>query len=214
MELTKNPWKNDRFSVFIVEPWHLLHLSISKKLEECAVRCIAATEKDFASASNKKQGRPVFNKTLLLQACSDLISAYQKRFFLPRLQVDFSTPQQSLPLNGPFKATDLKGLLERKKYSAVVIAFLIKDAILDRVTGSTNKPVLTSIHLLPANIVNQLLYCISNFEEKRCTDSKRRDKIQQLKELSRDLNGALQDIDITLSDCRRSFPLWKSSFPG
>lgn len=88
LELTDNALMNDRFSVYNVQPLHLLHLGISKILKECKVGYIAATENYIIRETKKNAKASAFSKSLRLNAFNNHLFSYQKTLF-PGLQLPF-----------------------------------------------------------------------------------------------------------------------------
>lgn len=105
LELQKNGWNIDRFSVFTVKPLHLLHLSLSKKIEASKTDYTAIPGKDIVCATKLKPKRVAFSRTLLFYGYDDLSFLFQKGFPDLRLQVDLSPVQNSSHFNGFFSAT-------------------------------------------------------------------------------------------------------------
>lgn len=122
-------------------------------------------ENKIVRATNKKPKKAVFHKCLVLNAFNYLFSRYEKGFSDLRFQRNFSTAQYSLHLNDFFTTMDMEGMLEVNDYSAVHLLSFIA-VFLDRVIGWTNKPVLTAIHSLYSEGVNQRMFCSSTFAEK------------------------------------------------
>lgn len=197
LELTSSEWCNDRFSVFTVEPLHLLHLGISKKLKECTVGYLSVTDKEVLLAvRNKRRKKASSCKSQLLNGCNNLLSAYQKEFPIPGLQVSFSTAQKSSQLNGFFTSTGVKGMLEGKDYAAVDTVFPFIAAFLDRAIGCADNPALTTVHTLYSDIVNQLLYTKPERKLHGNENVVTSETIRRLKMVAKNLFEDLEDFNL------------------
>ena len=53
LQRTHSQWCNDRFSIFTVEPLHLPHLGMSKKLKECTAGYLSVLETEVVLALSK-----------------------------------------------------------------------------------------------------------------------------------------------------------------
>lgn len=161
LKLGNYEYQNNWFFEFAVEPGHLLHLGFSEKLEERTVGYNPAAMKRIDFATGEEQKRTTSCEKLPLIACSDPLSAYQKNFSVLRLQVIFSTSQESSHLNGLLTATRVKRMLQGNENSAVDYVSSFISAFLDRVTIRTDIPVLKNIHSLCSAMGIHLLYSSS-----------------------------------------------------
>lgn len=107
-----------------MESLYLLHLGISKKLEEQTAAYFFSTEKLINVLTPRRQTRRrnILKKTVL-NGCSDLLAAEKKDFPVPGMPVNISTSHGSGSLNGLFITPGLKRMPNRKDYSNVDMAF-------------------------------------------------------------------------------------------
>lgn len=83
---------NDEFSVFGVEPLHLLHPGSLKALKQCTVVCLKLSERHVPAQGNKREGRNCKpTKTQLLYGFNNFLAAYERNFLTSELHIIFST---------------------------------------------------------------------------------------------------------------------------
>lgn len=93
-------WRNDRFSVFTVEPLHLFHVGISKNLKEGTVIFLLALNEKVVLTSMSRTRKHVSScRTLLLYRFKNLLSAYHNEFAVSGLHVNFLCAHMLSQLN-------------------------------------------------------------------------------------------------------------------
>lgn len=92
--------EKNQSSVFLIEPLHLLQLSISKRLKECTVAYLYSTNiTTNAKLPNKYLKKMDSCKNHILNSCSILLLGYKRYGLVSGLQIDFSLIQKSSQLN-------------------------------------------------------------------------------------------------------------------
>lgn len=99
----------------------------------------------------------VIIRTILLNGYNSPLTAYLHDHDSSGPRIGFSTTQMAPQLNGFSTAIRVKGMPEKKCYSALDTVSYFISASIDRVTKYSDSPVLRKIHKLYSDIVIRLL---------------------------------------------------------
>lgn len=132
----------------------------------------------------------------LLNSCKHHVSAYRKDFSVPKLQFSLSFAQESSQLNGNFTSAGMSRVVEGKEYAVVYIIFTFIAAFMDRTIGCEDFPVITKVHKMYSDIVNQLLSKKLVGEVHRTKEVVTRENILGLVMLTKNLFEELEEFSL------------------
>ena len=187
----------DMYNIFTVEPLHLLHLGISKRLKECIFVYISALSND-ESVFKEPSGNGIIRgaKTALLRGCNSILRAFEADFRVSNLHVDFSSSQKSAQLNGFFTNTGVKGMLEGKDYHQLDMVFPFVAAFIDRASRRTIEAPLTSVCTAYSDLLNTLMFTKQRGGFSKEDIRKLSDEVLSFKKKATDVLGNLDDINL------------------
>ena len=104
---------------FAFEPLHNLHPGISKQWKRCIYDLLLHNR----------------HRTIILNACNDLLALYQKDSYVKDLQFNYTSSEKGMRVNGTFTNYGIRGMLEGKNYRAIDMFFPFVVAFIDTCCG-------------------------------------------------------------------------------
>ena len=115
--------------IFAFEPLHNLHLGISKQLKRCIYDRMLHNR----------------HRTIILNACNDLLALYQKDSYVKELQFNYMSSKKGKRVNGTMTNDGIRGMLEGKIYRTIDMVFPFFAAFIDMCCEETDSCPLTKV---------------------------------------------------------------------